>query len=750
MRYNHHCIYLPSIINVVIIGLILLGQSVYASDNTSLIQITPQKNIYYIGYNLTYLEDKESKWTIDDVSSTNLASRFQQSHHKYPNFGFTQSTYWFHFTIQFPKIVQDDWFLIYSYPPADQIDLYQPTETGERQILRMGDHLPFSQRPISHRKNIFKLSVMPGKKVNYYLRIQTSGAMNIPLRILNTKALVEITSYEETMIGFYYGSLLVMFIYNLLIFFSIRDKSYLYYAFFILNYVFMQMILDGIAFAYIWPNQVWWANNSMPFFITIAILSLIMFSRSFLRIQQYAPIFDVITQFLMIIAGFGTITALIFPYSFSIRLSIILSVITVSMIIISGILCLKNGFKPARYYLIAWFIFLIGSFIYCLKQIGWIPDSYLIDHIIHFGSIIGVIIFSQGLADRINSELSQKYSLQENALREKMAAKELRQEALNALEETAGTLEEKSEKMVTIAGQLEFHSEEMNLQTNNVAGASIQMTNTITSIASSVKKMSNNINNIYETTDQLSQNINSVASSIEEMSASIRQVGNNANLGHEITGEAMDMAIEAQNTMGTLGEAANEIGKVTDMIKRIADKTNLLALNAAIEAALAGEAGKGFAVVASAIQKFADQSNQAAEDIIHRLSSVQEKTNDAVRVISDVARIVREINQQSESIVAAMEEQNIASNEIVTHVVQASMRANDIAATMSEIAQVSEDISRNTEDVAKGFDDMTKSIQGVNNASSDSHTAVQQVNALAGELSTIAINLRGLVKNYGN
>jgi len=143
----------------------------------------------------------------------------------------------------------------------------------------------------------------------------------------------------------------------------------------------------------------------------------------------------------------------------------------------------------------------------------------------------------------------------------------------------------------------------------------------------------------------MSANMSTIANAIEKMGSSINQISNNTADVYKIASDATSKATNAANVMSKLGVTAQEIGQVTDVIKKIADKTNLLALNATIEAASAGEAGKGFTVVANEIKELATQSASSADDIAHRIESIQKETSDAVEVMSNVSSIILKINQ---------------------------------------------------------------------------------------------------------
>jgi methyl-accepting chemotaxis protein len=166
--------------------------------------------------------------------------------------------------------------------------------------------------------------------------------------------------------------------------------------------------------------------------------------------------------------------------------------------------------------------------------------------------------------------------------------------------------------------------------------------------------------------------VETVASASEELSASIseisRQVTNQANLA-QTSVNAIDLTSKNVNE---LSEASTKIGEVVRLINEIAEQTNLLALNATIEAARAGEAGKGFAVVASEVKNLANQTAKATEEIGAQVGGIQATTKGTVESIAAVGGQVRQMNDISSAVAAAVEEQNAATQEISRNVQQAS------------------------------------------------------------------------------
>jgi len=148
------------------------------------------------------------------------------------------------------------------------------------------------------------------------------------------------------------------------------------------------------------------------------------------------------------------------------------------------------------------------------------------------------------------------------------------------------------------------------------------------------------------------------------MQASIREIAKNANESARVAKNAVNVAHSTNETVKKLGESSQEIGNVIKVITSIAQQTNLLALNATIEAARAGEAGKGFAVVANEVKELAKQTAKATEDIGRKIEAIQGRHEGSGHGDREISNIINQVNDISNSIASAVEEQTVTTNEI--------------------------------------------------------------------------------------
>ncbi len=176
------------------------------------------------------------------------------------------------------------------------------------------------------------------------------------------------------------------------------------------------MSLNGLAYEYIWFSFPTWWNVSVVFSIFTSLIFMPAFSRQFLNLKVNAPILDKIALAAMAAAGTGAILSLFVPYALGVRLVAVLGASAPLIFLVAGIICWKKGVPAARYYTIAWILYLTGILLISFRNLGLLPHMFVTTYSIQIGSAVEVILLSLGLADRINVMRREKFMAQREAL----------------------------------------------------------------------------------------------------------------------------------------------------------------------------------------------------------------------------------------------------------------------------------------------------------------------------------------------
>jgi methyl-accepting chemotaxis protein len=236
----------------------------------------------------------------------------------------------------------------------------------------------------------------------------------------------------------------------------------------------------------------------------------------------------------------------------------------------------------------------------------------------------------------------------------------------------------------------------------SVDAASQQLSSVSTEMSATAEETAGQSSSVSAAAEQVARNLQTVAAASEEMTASVSEIAKNASQAAKVATEAVKIAEATNLTIVKLGESSTEIGNVIKLITTIAQQTNLLALNATIEAARAGESGKGFAVVANEVKELAKATANAAEDISHKVETIQADTVGAVGAINQITDVINQINEIANVIALSVEEQTATTNEI-------SHNVSEAAAGGSEIARNIEGVAVAADATAKGVAESQKS-----------------------------------------
>lgn len=284
------------------------------------------------------------------------------------------------------------------------------------------------------------------------------------------------------------------------------------------------------------------------------------------------------------------------------------------------------------------------------------------------------------------------------------------------------------------SGSLADAAQELRVTAGAMDSVAQGTTKQSTMVAAAAEQLSVNMRHMAASTEQMSNNIRTVAASAEEMTATVHEIARNAEQSASIAGQAAAIAAATNDKVGSLGTAADEIGKVIEVIQDIAEQTSLLALNATIEAARAGEAGKGFAVVATEVKELARQTASATDDIRNRIEGIQHSATEAVIAIREITDVIGNVNQVSQTIAAAVEEQSISTKQIAENVTETATAANVVSKSVQESASASQDITVN--------------IAGVDQGAKQTVAAAAQTMTSGGQLASLAGELQTLVRQF--
>ncbi|RRW29052.1 sensor histidine kinase [Stutzerimonas stutzeri] len=372
-----------------------------------------------LGQMMEVFEDPRGEIGIEDIASPAFESHFQRNRTPVFNAGYSRSVHWVRIDLSYrPQIAQGArrWLLEVAYPPLDSLQLYLSDGQGGYRLARdTGDTRPWASREIRQGNYLFELELQPEQPQRLYLRVESEGSIQVPLSLWSQHAYLEAQPGRIYVLGMIYGVLLAMLVYNLFIYISIRDQSYLFYILYIAAFGLYQVSVNGAGVQFLWPDRPWWANAATPLLIGATGLFGCLFTRSFLRTAEHSRWMD---RLLRLIIGFSVVVmvlALTTDYGLSLRLATALALLFTLAVFAAGILAWLRGMRVARYFIIAWSALLVGGQINTLMVLGHLPHNFLTMYASQLGAALEVVLLSMALADRINALKDERAKILENA-----------------------------------------------------------------------------------------------------------------------------------------------------------------------------------------------------------------------------------------------------------------------------------------------------------------------------------------------
>lgn len=361
---------------------------------------------------MLWLKDEHNKFSFEQVKNLTNQQFNMPDGYSFSR-GYTSSGYWFKFDLNFsPELPNNHrWLLEIPFPLLDYVDLYIPDGNGGFSVIETGDRRPFSNRVIDTTNFVFSISPEQNQGT-YYLNVKTQDSLQVPLILWNDDCFIKNTMLSTAIQGIYFGIMLVMVLYNLFIFLSIKELNYLYYSLYISGFIFFQASLQGVTFEYFWPNNPWWANINIPFFGVLSIFFATFFVRGILNTKSELPGWNKLLIGISYLLFLSLPIILFASYDTGIYIALFNAFSFFSLVLIVGILAALKGNRTAKIFLLAWIIFITTGLITLLGMVHILPIEYGKQAAVQLGSALEVILLSMALADRINLIEKEKVEIE--------------------------------------------------------------------------------------------------------------------------------------------------------------------------------------------------------------------------------------------------------------------------------------------------------------------------------------------------
>jgi len=407
-----------------------------------------------------YLQEQGKALSIEELIKNKDTLPWQENENEDINFGFSTQGYWLKIEINNRYAIVSEWVLEISYPPLDHVDAYlYDSEDKLSAIYYAGDQIKVKNKIVNHPHIILPVSLPAGEDYTLYMRVQTQGAVQVPLTLWQWEEFNFHTLVHFLMQGIFYGMVLLMALYNFVVWLAEKKPIYLYYVSYILFYTLFQSSLNGIGFQFIWPDYPKLNNLIIPSTLAIMLSAVSYFINDFFTAERSSPRLHLLLKFSSYLYAFLAVVCIFIPYAISMLMMSILTACTIALIVFLTFYMLKKKHPSANYFALAWVVFLTGAIFLVGNKFGFIPITIFSEYGLQFGAGLEMMFLSLALADQLANTQKSKIHAQEASLQLAQQVNLERDKTMAAELENYHLEKENSQKLESLVSE---RTEELN------------------------------------------------------------------------------------------------------------------------------------------------------------------------------------------------------------------------------------------------------------------------------------------------
>ncbi|MDV6235537.1 7TM diverse intracellular signaling domain-containing protein [Leptospira ellisii] len=427
----------------------LHSQTILRTKNSSL----TKKNVFllsetmkgeFVGKSLQILEDPEDSIRIQNFSDPYFNPDWAEFGKDSLSKGYTRSSFWLRF-----KTKREDgftgshfWFLELANPASEEFKLYKKISGFPIRYEEVE-----KERSVRYFHPVYRLAALNSNTEEYLIKVSTRRSLILNLKAWTVYEFLENVQIQNILFGLFFGAILVMLVYNGFVLFTVREAGYLFYVLYLLFFSLWQLSVTGVGVHYLYfPLKLW--NDLLVPFAYLAIVFSVQFTRSFLHTDRNTKILDIILILFMIPGIVGVLLS-VFPifYFWNMQALTLLPIFTSFAVIYAGIVRYRQGYRPSRFFLLAWSVLVVFIMVTVLRNLSFLPSNLFTNWGSLIGSLFEMTLLSFALADRFKSLQAESLQTSIDAYENQIKLSEIEQELKIARELQESILPDKLPKV---------------------------------------------------------------------------------------------------------------------------------------------------------------------------------------------------------------------------------------------------------------------------------------------------------------
>ncbi|RZK50941.1 MAG: GHKL domain-containing protein, partial [Pedobacter sp.] len=383
----------------------------FSAKATSLPTIT-KFDYRSLGKRITYFEDKTASLTFAEARLADSTGKFKVGEQDILNFGNSKSAFWIKIKYIPSKYVQN--YFTVDVPNIENIDFYWFNSLGDKKTIYTGCFLKGTEGVQITNNFVFNLPIQEVSQENtIFLRLKTNNILMVPLKLSAVDKTMQGRIYKDSIEFIYIGILIALLLFNLFLFFSVKDVTYLYYTIYVFT-LSAYMLLYIRGYSYLFGEDFRILVNHYPHvFLSLSVFSSLGFCMKFLTLRKLLPKFVT----LYYVAGSAGLLLLLVSLSgFKSAGSHIAQYLTITVALlvwVSGVVAYMRGHNPAKYYVLAWSFIWVTVAIVTLTLGNVIDSTEFTLQLVPIGSTLELLLLSFALGDRYKAIIQKEQSVRD-------------------------------------------------------------------------------------------------------------------------------------------------------------------------------------------------------------------------------------------------------------------------------------------------------------------------------------------------
>jgi two-component system NtrC family sensor kinase len=380
----------------IVLYLIIQNSATFASA-TDTVRINGHDAKFLTNEYFLELEDRNSSLTIYDVANN---QHFHAVTSVLPFIKNSKSAYWLKFILK-NNSPNANIPITIGRSVIDEFDIFFKNAKSGRLVKLSSQAREFNANFTTQTITFINVPLASGTNNTIFILVKSNVSSVVPVEIHSADQFDEENDIGNIVNGGVMGVFLIMTLYNLMLYITVKDRSYLYYVFYIVALGVSQILVLGYGNNFLDNKTI---LNNYVFSVSRVLLgySMLLFAGEFLQLKQNLKRYYRPYLLLYVMYGLPMLALLLGGISTAFLLISISAFTTSIALLFIGIVLYSKGYRPAKFFLMGWGLSLVAILLSVARNKGWLPYNHVMANVIIYSAIIELVLFSVALADKIN------------------------------------------------------------------------------------------------------------------------------------------------------------------------------------------------------------------------------------------------------------------------------------------------------------------------------------------------------------